>query len=291
MTDPRLNVYQWAFDSLNRLFQRNDEVSASSQCRAERQGRDRPTTATRGRWRPGYVRNGFSDVIQRTSPDSGTTVYEYNALGKPSRITDGRGIVTNLTYDSRGRLLTREYPAATAENIAYTWDSVCGRQQGQRAGSQGSKTQSGSIEQGPTMRSAERSRERKTTDAAIYNIDYAYDVEGNITEMVYPSGRIVTYSRDSVGRITGVTTKENATRTGRYARAATLAYMPFGPLAATDLRQRVSTLVKSIRPSTTGPDGDSGARGGDSITILDRLKVYADGINLTGIGDNLDAEP
>jgi YD repeat-containing protein len=27
-------------------------------------------------------------------------VYEYNALGKPTRITDARGIVTDLTYDN-----------------------------------------------------------------------------------------------------------------------------------------------------------------------------------------------
>jgi YD repeat-containing protein len=51
------------------------------------------------------VRNGFGGVIRRASPDSGTTDYVYNALGKVTQITDGREVVANLTYDDAGRLL------------------------------------------------------------------------------------------------------------------------------------------------------------------------------------------
>jgi len=50
------------------------------------------------------VRNGFGDVIRRTSPDTGATDYVYNALGKPTQITDARSVVTNLTYDNAGHL-------------------------------------------------------------------------------------------------------------------------------------------------------------------------------------------
>ena len=56
-------------------------------------------------------------MIQRTSPDMETSVYTYNMLGRPTQITDGRGVVNTLTYDNAGRLLTKEYPAATGENI------------------------------------------------------------------------------------------------------------------------------------------------------------------------------
>jgi YD repeat-containing protein len=60
-----------------------------------------------------YVRNGFGDPIRRTSPDSGITDYEYNALGKNTKITDARSVVTNLAYDNAGRLL---YPGDS-----YNW--------------------------------------------------------------------------------------------------------------------------------------------------------------------------
>ena len=40
---------------------------------------------------------------------------------------------------------------------------------------------------------------------------YTYDLADRLLTMTYPSGRIVTYVRDAQGKITGVTTKANAT--------------------------------------------------------------------------------
>ncbi len=66
------------------------------------------------------MRNGFGDAIQEASPDAGTTVFVYDARGLATQKTDGRSVVTNLSYDNSGRLLTETYPAATAENVTYT---------------------------------------------------------------------------------------------------------------------------------------------------------------------------
>ncbi len=38
-------------------------------------------------------------------------------------------------------------------------------------------------------------------------IAYAYNAADNLTQITYPSGRIVSYVRDATGRITSVTTK------------------------------------------------------------------------------------
>src|SRR5262245_3149897 len=123
VADPRSNVHQWAFDSLNRLMRETDEENA--QVNLARNGKDEVTAYADPRALvTTYVRNGFGDVIQRASPDSGTTVYQVNALGKPTQIVDGRGVVTNLGYDNAGRLLSKDYPAAPAESVAYTWDSI-----------------------------------------------------------------------------------------------------------------------------------------------------------------------
>src|SRR6266545_4242112 len=129
VTDPRTNVYQRAFDPLNRLIRETDEETA--QVNLTRNGKDEITAYADPRsLTTSYVRNGFGDVIQRASPDAGTAVTVVNALGKPTQITDGRGVVANLTYDNAGRLLTKQYPAATAENITYTWDSTVGGNMG-----------------------------------------------------------------------------------------------------------------------------------------------------------------
>ena len=47
-----------------------------------------------------YVYDGFGDLIEQVSPDSGTTVYHYDADGNRTSKTDAAGVVTNWTYDA-----------------------------------------------------------------------------------------------------------------------------------------------------------------------------------------------
>jgi YD repeat-containing protein len=207
VTDPRSNIYQWAFDSLNRLISETNQDNATVSL--TRDGQDKITAYSDPRsLATSYVRDGFGDVIQRTSPDTATTVYVYNALGKPTQITDGRGVVTNLSYDNAGRLLAKQYPSDPAENIAYTWDSTAGGSYGIGRIAQIADS-SGSINW--TYDSLGRIvQEQKITGGIAYNIGYSYDAAGNIAQIAYPSGRIVSYSRDSLGRISGVTTQQNS---------------------------------------------------------------------------------
>jgi YD repeat-containing protein len=68
VTAPGSNVYQWAFDSLSRLIRETNEESA--QVNLTLNGKDQITTYADPRsLATTYVRNGFDDVIQRTSPD------------------------------------------------------------------------------------------------------------------------------------------------------------------------------------------------------------------------------
>jgi YD repeat-containing protein len=39
-----------------------------------------------------------------------------------TQMTDGRGVVSKMSYDNAGRLLTVVYPAAVAENVTYNYD-------------------------------------------------------------------------------------------------------------------------------------------------------------------------
>ncbi|MEJ1970021.1 MAG: RHS repeat domain-containing protein [Rhizomicrobium sp.] len=43
-----------------------------------------------------------------------------------------------------------------------------------------------------------------------YTVAYSYDPAGNVLTATYPSGRIVTYTRDGQGRIAGIATRETA---------------------------------------------------------------------------------
>ena len=77
-----------------------------------------------------YVRNGFGEVIQEVSPDAGATVYVRDARGLVTSKTDGRGIVSTMAYDNAGRMLSETYPAAAAENVTYTYDSIAAGNKG-----------------------------------------------------------------------------------------------------------------------------------------------------------------
>jgi RHS repeat-associated protein len=226
VADPRSNVFSWSFDALNRLVSTKDEEA--SVVTLTRNGKDEITNYSDPRsLSTSFVRDGFGDVIQRISPDSGTTIDTYNALGKPTQITDGRGVVTNLTYDSAGRLLTKQYPAATSENITYTWDSTTGGNTG--VGRVTSiQDASGSIAQiynslGQVI------QETKTTGSATYTVGYGYDLDGNVTQITYPSGRVINYYRGTNGLVTTVTEQQNASAAANLL-AKWVTYQPFGPL-------------------------------------------------------------
>ena len=115
-----------------------------------------------------------------------------------------------------------------------------------------------------------------------YTVDYAYDLDGNVTEATYPSGRIVTYSRDALGRISSVTTKKDSS-SAAVALASSVTYQPFGPLAAFTYGNGLvltKTFTQDYRLNgLTVQDG--------STVILDRAHAFGDGLNLTGITDNL----
>jgi YD repeat-containing protein len=114
--DPRNSLYASAYDALSRLIRETDQGEA--QVNLTLNGKDEVTAYADPRsLSTAYTRNGFGEVTQEISPDRGTTVYVRDLRGLVTQETDGRGVVTNRTYDNAGRLLTETYPAATAEKV------------------------------------------------------------------------------------------------------------------------------------------------------------------------------
>ncbi|WP_229188154.1 RHS repeat-associated core domain-containing protein [Bradyrhizobium oropedii] len=227
-----------------------------------------------------FVRNGFGDVIQRGSPDTGITVYTYNALGKPTQITDGRGVVTNPAYDNAGRLLSKQYPAATVENITYTWDATAGGNRGV-----GRLTRiddaSGSVEWTYNVL-GQVTAEKKTTLSMVYNVAYAYDLDGNVMQITYPSGRIVNFSRDTTGRVTAVTTGGGTPAT----LASGVGYLPFGPLRT--LTYGNGLILNRTFNQDYNLTALKVAQG--TTSVVDYGYGYGNGdFSITGIADNVGA--
>lgn len=228
VTDPRTKNWGSAFDALNRLtsettpltetttltFNGTDDVVSFSDPRSL------VTT---------YVRNGFGDVIRQTSPDTGITDYVYDARGLVTQITDARSVVTQFTYDAAGRLLTRTYPAAASENVTYTWDSTTG-------GNAGKGRLTGVTDESGTHSRFYDPRGNLLQDNRViagrsYATTYTYDSADRIASITYPSGRIITYTRDTSGRITGITTRETSVAPV-FTVASGIAWQPMAGMAS-----------------------------------------------------------
>lgn len=174
------------------------------------------------------MRDGFGDVIQRTSPDTGTDVFWYDANGNVIKRVDARGVETDFTYDAASRVLTKTFPAASAENVAFTYDSTAG-------GNEGIGRLTSLTDQSGSTAFVFDALGRIASDTRVvsgqsYATAYTYDPAGRILTETYPSDRIVAYTRDALGRIAGITTQQSSGATA-VSVAASASYEPFGPLA------------------------------------------------------------
>jgi RHS repeat-associated protein len=226
VTDPLTRQTGQAYDALNRLTQVTDALSGAAVNTYD--ARDNLLTVKDERnLTTTHVYDGLNNLIQIASPDTGTTVYEYDAAGNRTRETDARGVITDFTYDALDRVTAKSFLGASPENVTYSYDATAGDNKGVGRLT-GIADPSGSTaftydERGNVISDA------RAIGGQSYTTSYAYDLADNVTQIVYPSGRIVDYSYDSLGRIAGVTTKANAGAAAETV-ASSVAYQPFGPL-------------------------------------------------------------
>jgi RHS repeat-associated protein len=228
ITDPLSGVTAQAYDALDRLISSTDPATKVTAYGYDDQ--DNVTSVTDARSvQTTYVHDGFGRVIQTASPDAGTTVYLYDKADNLIEKTDGRSVVTQYSYDALNRITAKTFPAASAENVAYAYDdSTPGRHGIGRLSS--ITDQSGSTAFEYDSR-GNVTKETRTIAGVAYVTGYVYDVADRLTQMVYPSGRIVAYARDALGRVTSVTTQANVSAAPAII-AANIAYKPFGPIAS-----------------------------------------------------------
>ncbi|MEP0068937.1 RHS repeat-associated core domain-containing protein [Pyruvatibacter sp.] len=282
ITDPRSNLYAMGYDRLNRLVtETNQDTAVTTYAYDERDGMvsyEDPRTITTT-----YVRNGFGDVIREDNPDTGITDYVVNTQGLVTQMTDARGIVTNFTYDEAGRVLTKTFPANTGENVTYTYDSVAGGNFGKGRLTQLSD-ESGTTDFVYDARGNVLS-ETRTIQTQSYVTTYTYDLTDQIASVTYPSGRIVTYTRNGTGRVSDVATQQNSGATS----VDLASYIEWQPMSGivqsfdygnglnlwrtfTDDYQLDQLLIENLSTSTT---------------ILQRWHVRSDDMNLTNIWDGV----
>jgi len=163
-------------------------------------------------------------VIQESNPNTGTAVYYYDTTGNRNKRVAATGAVTQYTYDALDRVLTMTFPADSTENVAYTYD-----QSGHGSGI--GRLTSVSDAAGSLSRSYDQLgnllTDARNTSAAMLTTSYTYDPANRIASITYPSGTAVTYTRDTMGRVTSVSAQPSGGTSTPV--ASSVGYEPFGP--------------------------------------------------------------
>jgi YD repeat-containing protein len=213
--DPANGQTGYGYDALDQLIQVSDPKSLVTQ----------------------YQKDGLGNLNQQISPDTGTTTRTYDMAGNVLTRTDAKGQVANYTYDALNRVSGISYAGAPNQSVSYQYDQ----------GSNGIGHLTGMTDATGVTTYAYDQHSRLTgetvqTHGVVYAKTYGYDAQGRLASLTYPSGRIVNYSFDSMGRINQIATSFNGTTS---ILVSNIAYQPFGGVASFTYGDGQSVKVQS----------------------------------------------
>ena len=209
MEDPRGGLYAYGFDALNRLVNETDPDSGVTATALRSDGAaesvtDAESVATT------YVRNGWGEIIREVSANRGTTDYIYDERGLMTQKTDARGAVVNYAYDAAGRLLSETFPASPVENVAYVYDQPGAQNHGiGRLANVSAANRSVAFSYDARGNVSEETRLIGVGGGAqTYSVAYAFGADDRLTQLVYPSGRVIDYTLADHGEPSAIRMRE-----------------------------------------------------------------------------------
>lgn len=182
-----------------------------------------------------YSYNGLDDLKSVQSPDTGTTTYAYDTAGNAIQRTDAKGITSTSTYDALNRRTSTSYSDSSL-NVAYHYDEPNSTTGCTASYPVGRLTRIVEVTVTTTYCYDARGnvvQKRQTQGAQTDTIGYGYSLAGRLASTVTPSGTSIQYSRDTAGRISGVTVlPPGTTGVGAGNVVSNITYLPFGPITS-----------------------------------------------------------
>jgi RHS repeat-associated protein len=206
ITDPLGNIKDFTSDAFNNLAQVREYVGTSTATTTY--AYDAANDLTKLTDADGNIRDFTYDGLGReiTSEDLhtpsatqfGTSTYSHDAQGNTISQTDPKGQVVTHTYDALNRMLTEALTGVGTE-VTNTYDS-CANGIGFlcTASSTAAKTVNAYDVLGRT------SIATTTINGTAYPMSYAYDRQGNITNLTYPNGAQVASIYNMAGLVESV---------------------------------------------------------------------------------------
>jgi RHS repeat-associated protein len=168
-----------------------------------------------------YTYDDLGRLLSTLSPDTSLTAYTYDPAGNLLSKADANSVTASYTYDTLNRLTRISYPDSS-QDVVFSYDQ----------GVNGKGRLTGMIDPSGTYTYAYDAfgnlvTETRATGGITFTTKYSYSQGGPLQSITYPSGRVVSYERDSAGRVIRVKdTVGGTTRT----LGENISYLPFGPL-------------------------------------------------------------
>ena len=205
-TDPAGNVDRMQHDSINRLTGSVHRLNGNTSYEYDKLSRLTKVTAPTG-IETSYEYDSIGRLMAEHSADRGTTRYKYDIADNMVQRITARGITETYSYDQLERPVSVKYPnthQGKNENVTYSYDNCTfGTGRLCRAEDESGTTALSYDAFGNVL------SQIHTELGVNYTTSYVWDKENKLSQLTLPSGRIIDYSRDSVRRVSGITTTVN----------------------------------------------------------------------------------
>lgn len=182
-----------------------------------------------------FTYDSLSRLTSAANPESGTVLYRYDENGNlewktaPRLLQSGVPIKTHYSYDALNRVVRREYNDGTP-TVNYQYDT---------AGIAHAKGQLTAVSSSVSVTSyagfdalGRITASSQATNGQTYSMSYEYDLAGNLTREIYPTGRVIQHTFDATGRLSQVS--------GTQGSAAPLTYAAVNRYAAHGAIERMT---------------------------------------------------
>jgi RHS repeat-associated protein len=214
MTNTDGHKRRYTYQEDGRIIEVMDEDTGGQLTVATTYGYDalgRLITITQGVQTRSFTFDNLGRLKSETHPESGTVNFTYDANSNLLTKTDARAITTTYTYDELNRVTQKAYSDSTPW-VTYFYDSQPSGNPITTMNPVGRLTRVSTTASGVTNSSyysycncsSIDSEATVITDGTTktYITSYTYNYVGGIMSMTYPNGKVVTYTRDDVGRET-----------------------------------------------------------------------------------------
>src|SRR5262249_42576748 len=164
---------------------------------------DELTQVTQGVQTRTYAYDAFGRLTDATMPESGHFQYQYNTFDLLTQRTDARGVITTYGYDTLNRLQSVSYnvgstgvPATASVSFTYGTDNTKNNVGRLLTVTDGIGTETYAYD----PRLPLTTQIQKVIGSTTFTTSYGYNLAGQVTQITYPSGRVVQQSYDAIGR-------------------------------------------------------------------------------------------